>query len=253
MNSPRVLRNPIVDAQRRAVVGPAAAVSMPATAVLRQPSESVVPAVPASTLGASSAVETGHAEGLRQGLAEAKERIDREIESRWQAQKTQWEQAERRRADEHAQRIDALDALLQTVQKAMPERFLALERQAIELAYEALCRVCGPHAEQEPGTDRAGLLVDLLRQGVQQLRGQAWLGVRLSARDHAALQGHEAGRAFIERHPQLRFSVDASLEPLGVVLETDHGQLDVSLATQLGRLRELWAHAGDDAAQQETP
>ena len=241
MNTPRVLRSPALDAQRRATVGPLA----------HTPAAAMAPAMSAATplSTPSPAFDAGHAEGLRQGLAEAQSRLEREIESRWQAQKSQWEQAERRRADEHAQRLAALEAVLQTVQKAMPERFLALERQAIELAYEALCRVCGPHAGQEPGTDRAGLQVDLLRQGVHQLRGQAWLGVRLNPRDLAALTGHEAGRAFVEGHPQVRFTPDSTLEPLGATLETDHGQLDVSLAAQLTRLRELWVHAGDDSVE----
>ncbi|HEX5682652.1 MAG TPA: FliH/SctL family protein [Ideonella sp.] len=211
------------------------------------PAPDPAPAVPAPGF------EEGYAEGLRQGLAEAQARIEREIESRWQAQKSQLDHAERRRTDEHAHRIATLEAMLQPMQKAMPERFLALERQAIELAYEALCRVCGPHAEQERGVGRAGLLADLMRQAVQQLRGQAWLGVRLHPKDHAVLLGSEAGRSLVERYPQVRFAADAALEPLAIVIESDHGQLDASLQTQLSRLRDLWAQAAGTPVEQEEP
>ncbi|WP_439384748.1 hypothetical protein [Ideonella sp. YS5] len=190
--------------------------------------------------------DAGYAEGLRQGLADAQTRLDREIELRLQALQKQAEQAEKRRHDEHGQRIAALEHLLQTVQKALPERFLALEREAIELAYEALCRVCGPHAEQHTGAGRAGLLVDILRQGVHQLRGQPWLGVRLHPRDHDALVASDAGRTMLARHPELRVQIAPSLEPLAAIIESDHGQLDVSLATQLGRLKDLWNRADRD-------
>lgn len=235
MSAPRVLRSPVLDGQRRVLGGTAPQAPQPAG------SAPAAASLPMATT--APAFDAGREEGLRQGLAEAQTLIEREIESRWQAQKAQFEQAEKRRADEHAQRLAALDALLQTAQKALPERFLALERQAIELAYEALCRVCGPHAEQTPGADRAGLMADLLRQGVHQLRGQPWLGVRLHPRDHAALLHSEAGRALFEHHPQLRIQVDATVAPLSGVIESDHGQLDVGLQTQLARLGELWAQA----------
>lgn len=212
---------------------------------------SPTPAPAPSTSDAPAAApgfEAGHAEGLRQGLADAQARLEREIDGRWQTQRLQAEQAEKRRSEEHAQRLAALDNLLQTVQKALPERFLALERGAIELAYEALCRVCGPHAEQQASPDRAGLLADILRQGVYQLRGQPWLGVRLHPRDHAALMASEPGRTLLARHPEVRIQPDASLEPLAAVIESDHGQLDVGLGTQLTRLKDLWAAADQDRA-----
>jgi flagellar biosynthesis/type III secretory pathway protein FliH len=251
MSSSRVLRGPALEPHRRVLVGPASQVPAASAPPVRPMggAHSQAPAKVASEPSGGPAYEAGHAEGLRQGLADAQALIEREIETRWQAGKSQIEQAEKRQAEEHAQRLAALDALLQTAHKALPERFLALERQAIELAYEALCRVCGPHAEQTAGLDRAGLLADLLRQGVHQLRGQPWLAVRLHPRDHGALLHSEAGRSLFGQHPQLRIQVDPTLEPLGPVIESDHGQLDVGLATQLARLRELWLQAGEgDAA-----
>jgi flagellar assembly protein FliH len=238
MSSQRVLRAPMLDGQRRLL----GELPVPGPTPQRQPVAASSPTP--STPPATPQFDAGHAEGLRQGLAEAQARIEREIEQRLKNLQAQVDQAEKRRQEEHGQRIAALDQLLQTVQKALPERFMALEREAIELAYEALCRVCGPHAEQHAGAGRAGLLADILRQGVHQLRGQPWLGVRLHPRDHGALTASDAGRALLERHPELRVQVDPTLEPLGAVIESDHGQLDVSLGTQLARLKDLWSHAG---------
>lgn len=238
MNGERVLRSPALGSQRR-LLGEAPPSSRPTV-----PAPLIASPEPAPT----AEFDAGYAEGLRQGLADAQTHLAREIDLRRQALDTQAEQAEKRRQDEQGQRIAALEQLLQTVQKALPERFLALERGAIELAYEALCRVCGPHAEQHTGAGRAGLLADILRQGVHQLRGQPWLGLRLHPRDHDALMASDAGRALLARHPELRVQIDASLEPLAAIIESDHGQLDVSLATQLARLKDLWAHANHDIA-----
>jgi flagellar biosynthesis/type III secretory pathway protein FliH len=244
MNASRVLRSPALGTTRRVLVGPAP-VAPPLRGLLA-PTAAVSADSATTNAGATNiAFDAGRAEGLKQGLTDAQTRIEHEIETRWQAQKTQWEQAERCRIEEHQQRLGALDAVLQTLQNGMPERFMALERQVVELAYGALCRVCGPHTEQSQPGGRAGLLADLLRQGMQHLRGHAWLGVRLNARDHTALMASETGRALAERHPQVRFAIDAALEPLSVLVETDHGQLDVSLLTQLARLRDLWARADD--------
>jgi len=236
MSGERVLRSPALGSQRR-LLGEAPTASRPTAAA---------PTSTSSVSAPTPEFDAGYAEGLRQGLADAQTRLEREIELRRQALHTQAEQAEKRRQDEHGQRIAALEQLLQTVQKALPERFLALEREAIELAYEALCRVCGPHAEQHAGLGRAGLLAAIVRQGVHQLRGQPWLGLRLHPRDHGALLASDAGRALLARHPALRVQVDDSLEPLAAIIESDHGQLDVGLAAQLTRLKDLWAHANRD-------
>lgn len=237
----RVVRNPALGQGRRELGGATSIGAVPSTSI---PQAFALPTALAPTQPSEEAVREsamGFDEGLRRGLAEAHERIEKELETRWNAHKQQFEQAERRRSDEHAQRLAGLDAMLKTIQKALPDRFMALERQAVELSYEALCKVCGPQPEQSAGSDRAGLLVDLVRQGIGQLRGHALVGVRLGAADHAAFMASDASKTLLDRYPELRVSVDPSLEPLGCVVESDHGQLDVGLATQLARLRDLWA------------
>jgi flagellar assembly protein FliH len=237
----RVVRNPPLGQERRALGGSASPAISPSSIA---PQAFALPTAPVPATPSTEAVresDVGFDEGLRRGLDEANERIEKELETRWNTHKQQFEQAERRRSDEHTARLAGLDAMLKTIQKALPDRFMALERQAVELAYEALCKVCGPQPEQAAGSDRAGLLVDLVRQGIGQLRGHALVGVRLGTADHTAFMQSEASRALLDRYPELRVSVDPSLEPLGCIVESDHGQLDVGLATQLARLREVWA------------
>jgi len=164
-------------------------------------------------------------------LVDAPTKIDQEVDRRYQALKSQCELAERRRSEEHRQQMASLEALVHTLQKAIPERFLALERQALELAYEALCRICGPLDVQGPAGDRGGMLADLLRQGLTQLRG------------HLALQRSEQARALLT--PLVHVTEDNTLLPLSIVVETDHGHLDISLSTQLERLKELWLSASE--------
>lgn len=227
MSARFVLRQAPVDGNRRAI----GQTAPPAPEAVTMPRQPITP----------SGTADGYAEGLRQGLADAQARIEKELETRWQAAQARLDDAAERQAAQLQQRLDTLDAL----HEALPERFVALERQAIELAFEALCRVCGPQP------DRGGLLADLVRHSIDQLRNQALTNVRLQPDDHAAFAASPVGAALIDRYTEVRWLADPSVAPGGCRIETDHGQLDAGLLTQLDRLRELWSAAAHSSSPPE--
>lgn len=196
---------------------------------------------------AETEADKGYAEGLRRGLADAQARLEREIEQRAKSIQARLEQSERRRQDEHGQRLAGLNALHDRFQSALANRLEAVEQEAIGLAFEALCRVCGPQGPEGRASSRGDLIADVVRQGVCQLRGQAWLALRVHPLVHEALMASEAGRVLLEEQAGLRVQVDPSLEPMGVVVEGDQGGIDVGMDTQLARLKDLWSQpaAGD--------
>jgi flagellar biosynthesis/type III secretory pathway protein FliH len=186
----------------------------------------------------AEAYAEGRAAGLAQGLADATSQIDQEVKARIEKLELQVQQDEQRRASEFAKRVAALDAVLSRTLEDLPARFEHLERQAIELAFEALCNIAG----QEVG--RADLLADVVRQGIRRIRGHALLSIRLNPEDLDSLRLHEACRSIEACHPEVRWTADPGLERASCELVTDRGRLDVSLQTQLSRLRDLWAKAG---------
>lgn len=248
MSTNQVLQAPALDSVRRSLPSQRATLATPPSvaayaAAPQSYGADAVPTRPETTVLAAE-VEAARQRGLQQGLDDAQARIEQEVQARWQRLNAQCEQTERQRRETHEQRMAVLDNLLASLERAIPDRLLSLEQQAIGLAYEALCKVCGPQIEQAPFGDRAGLMADLIRQGVAQLRGHALLVVRLHPQDHAVFVASESGSAFAVRHPHVDLRADAAVEPLGVLLDTGHGHLDAGLTRQLDRLRALWAGAG---------
>lgn len=246
-----VLRNVALAAGRRSMAGSAAVpVALEATVSTRPLPQLDVPrheeraeADLASHATASQATaDSGYEDGLARGLSDAAARIEQQIELRARGLQAQAEQSERRRAEEHAQQLRSLDALLLGLQEGLPLRWAELERQAIELAYTALCRAVGPEH------DRGALLAGLVQQGVRELRGHVLLSVRMHPADLKLLAGSKAGIASSIGRQDVQWIPDPTLERAGCVVVSDHGQIDASLGTQLDRLRELWSQAGKDTA-----
>lgn len=184
--------------------------------------------------------------GLEQGLADAEARISRELETRWKKLHSDWEQTERRRADEWAAKNASLDQVLAQSERAVVRRMREVEQQAVLLAFEALCKVCGSLGASDAG--RVELISQLIGNAMEKLHGQTWLAIHLSARDYEHVVTSEWGRGLAGRHSHVRFVVDVGLEPAGAILESDHGRFDVGLFTQLERLRELWGKSWNEGA-----
>ena len=185
----------------------------------------------------------GYAAGLQKGLADAAVQIAEEIDSRQRRLAIQLSQAETRLASEQSRRVAVLDGLIQAVEKAAEAQAPSLERQAIALALEALCKIA------EPNAGRQQLLVDLVKKGLTHLRSNALLSVRMHPVDLAELTSNADGRALVEQRASARWTADSSLERGACLLDSDHGQLDTGLHTQLARLRKLWAEAGEGATE----
>lgn len=176
--------------------------------------------------------------GLEQGLADAEARISRELEARWKRLHNDWEQAERRRANEWAAKNSSLDQVLAQSEQATVRKMREVERTAVSLAFEALCKICGSLGASDAG--RVELISQLIGTAMATLHGQTWLAIHLSHSDYEHVVASEWGRGLVVRHSHVRFVVDDGLAPMGAVLQSDHGRFDVGLFTQLERLRGLW-------------
>lgn len=169
--------------------------------------------------------------GLREGLAEAQRRLDEAMRAATEQLQRQTEALQAQMQSEHDASIARVDQTLQGLTRAWAQRVDALESDAIELAFAAVCRLMG-----EARADRAAIAA-LIEQGIAQLRGGAALRVRVHPDDLAALQGD----ALMARHPAIQWLADTSVSAGGCLLDTEHGTLDARLDRQLARLASLWA------------
>jgi flagellar assembly protein FliH len=184
--------------------------------------------------------------GLKQGLADAEERIAAA------AQKTEIELTERLNKeyagekatlqDAERVRLQQLDQLITQLDDESCKRLTALHEDAVALAFEALCRLIG---ERFP--DRA-LLSERISHAIASLRGQPVLRVKLNSRDKHRLEADEPGRTLMERHAHVQWIAEDSISVGDFVIDGAQGSLDVRLTDQVERLKALWLEIVSGAA-----
>ncbi|HQU42557.1 MAG: hypothetical protein B7Z73_06870 [Planctomycetia bacterium 21-64-5] len=108
------------------------------------------------------------------------------------------------------------------------------EREAIHLAAAMAARVCRRQAMQVPQ-----ITLDLLREALELVGGNASVRILLHPHDHAAL-GQQVGKLVSEfsRLAAAEIVSDAQVSRGGCRVETDYGVIDQQFETQLARIEE---------------
>jgi type III secretion protein L len=107
----------------------------------------------------------------------------------------------------------------------------AAEADLVELAFAVAERVVGDAAER-------GTVVAVARRALEAARDRAHVAVRAHPADLAALRAAEPElSALLARAPGVALRGDAAIARGGVIVETEAGSVDATLATQLGALR----------------
>ncbi len=197
--------------------------------------------------GLAQGLAQSHAEGWAAGLAEGRaaarpqieaerraaiERLDAEAAARAQQQASEWaaqteaaREARQAASRNFAQRLDALDA-------AWRARLAALEVDAVEVAWQALCRLLGEHVAP------AAIMRGLVRQALQAAMDAPPRRVRVHPADHAAWQ--EAGASTPDDAARVVWVADPAVPRLGCEIDTARGGLAARLDAQLATLRDRW-------------
>lgn len=205
------------------------------------------PAGPEAESGALQVRERARAEGFEAGLKEGRAEAQRRLEEAIQAaQATAHAEAQamlRKEAERLTQqwqeRAARLEALPDAVSAAVREHLDHLEREAVGLAFEALCRLLGAQA------GRRETLEALVAQALSQVRTRP-LRIRLDPAD-LALLADAGATSRRSAHPELQWIADPAVGAAGCVIEAEAGDLDASLRTQLDRLLRGWQEALGDA------
>lgn len=179
----------------------------------------------------------GHAEGMKQGLAEAEQRIRDAIGAHEHRLTEQFEAAQVKRGEEAMQRLAVLDGVMQAFLRAHETQRREMEDDAVALALTALTKVLGAE------TGREQVLAGLVQQGLSHLQS-AGHRIRLHPMDLQLLASGADGRDLLARHPSLQWIADPSLERGSCHIDADRGTLDVGLTSQLARIRDIWSRDG---------
>jgi flagellar assembly protein FliH len=154
--------------------------------------------------------------GEAAGLESARETLGREVEQRMQTV------------------LPALEDLLRQLRESSDAWRRSREEGLVHLARKIAERIVRRQLERDPH-----ITLEWAREALELVAGSRHVQIRLNPCDHAVLGEHVAQLAGRLRLPgKLEVMGDATIEAGGCVVQTEHGELDQQLTTQLDRLEE---------------
>lgn len=169
---------------------------------------------------AESARELGRQRGLREGRLAGREEVKQSF------------------ADEVARVRSVADKLRQ----AMESGVRGQEEMMVAIAFEAVCKVLGDVVVTREGVQA------LVRQATTHVLGAERLAVRLHPADLSILQDAGGLDGILPSGTVVSWVGDKDIALGGCVVETDGGELDARLETQMEKLRSLLVAARRNAA-----
>jgi flagellar biosynthesis/type III secretory pathway protein FliH len=227
-----ILRSPAISPEKRKLSSRYA--SAAADAVKPAEPIAVPAAAPQSPMpGATPNIDALLAQARESVLAQFKQEAEtaRELgrQRGLQEGRTAGAEEARREAEAELARIRSIAARLQGT---LDSGIQGLEDVAVEIAFEAVCKVLGAAAASREGI-RA-----LVQEAAGRVAGAERVTLRLHPADLSALQAAGALDTRLASGAAVRWAEDKSIELGGCVVETDGGTLDARLETQLERLRQ---------------
>ncbi len=130
--------------------------------------------------------------------------------------------------------LPALEELLRQMRESSDAWRRSREQGLIRLARKIAERVVRERLERDPQ-----ITLQWAREALELVANSRHMQIRLHPRDHAVLGEHIAQLAGRLRLPgKLEVMADATIEAGGCVVQTEHGELDQQLTTQLDRMEE---------------
>lgn len=181
----------------------------------------------------------GFSLGYEEGLAQASQEMEQKLETLKRELVADFAEQSRQRAKQLAAGVDALRAELIRQQQACSAELRRIEPLSVALAFEALCKLLGDQ------THRRDLLKALIAQGLKAFQLGAPARILLNAQDWQLIADSAPSTWLPQPADDIEISADSSLEPGCCLLQVGRLQLDMSMSTQLDRLKQLWATAVD--------
>jgi len=177
----------------------------------------------------------GYEEGLREGLAVARERGESELARQKERHEKTMQEAVTKLQREQAQASAALtkrfDSICLALRQQLDAQLLEFEQQAVELAFLSLQKILGA------GPLRSEAMRTLVEQQIGALRDAGPLHVHLHPVDLALFARAADGRTQDEG---IHWVANARLPVGGCVIQSARGRLDIGLSGQLARLGQVW-------------
>lgn len=233
------LSHPSHTASSAVSVPPAVAMPRAQAPVQPQPQSQLPPAVPPIS---APAPEVQAAPDLEALVAQARQtvllQIKQEAESVRELARQRGLQEGRQAGIEEAKKEFASElvrirSLAGNLQQALSSQFQGVEDVMVEIAFAAICKILGQTAFTQEG------IRSLVRQASADMLRLERIVVRLHPADLAALRSSALLDSVLSNASQISWLADNGVQMGGCLLETERGDLDARLETQIARLREV--------------
>lgn len=134
---------------------------------------------------------------------------------------------------EFASELVRIRSLAGNLQQALSSQFQGVEDVMVEIAFAAICKILGQTAFTQEG------IRSLVRQASADMLRLERIVVRLHPADLAALRSSALLDSVLSNASQISWLADNGVQMGGCLLETERGDLDARLETQIARLREV--------------
>jgi flagellar assembly protein FliH len=220
---------------------------------LQRPGEAAQPAPPAPPAAVLVAPQAPVHEPLEAAMAQFEaERVAWQDQARQELDARRQQAEQEGRAAGHAQgmteaavstqgKLQQLDTLIEQLGDSLASGLDGLEDIAVAIAFEAVVKILG-NAMSTPQGVRA-----LVCEAVARAKRQEKLAVRLSPDDFRLLMQESLDTHWLAR-PGVELQPDEQVGLGGCLVQTDGGQLDAGLETQLRALRQVLLHARQQSA-----
>lgn len=217
------------------------------SAVVLTRTDSVEPSFDGQMLQAlhQQARRQGFEEGLRDGLAAAREQVEAELAEQRSLYENTTQEAvvklEREKTLATVELANRFDAVCSGLHQQLASYLQQLEQQAVALAFQSIQTILGADSQ------RVGALRTLIEQQVSALRDTGALRIHLNPDDFCLFeQGEETSLP----DKSVQVAIDTRLPRGGCVIHSRAGRLDVGLPSQLARLGQIWCEVVERAVDE---
>ena len=182
--------------------------------------------------------DEGHAHAAIMESQEREEILKRETElarqeAKEQGQREGYSAGLARGESEYQEKLSSLRAVIEAAASALDQGIRGIEDAAVEIAFEATCKILGTAL-----MDRAGVMA-VVKRVISYSREKEKLIIRVSPGDYAMLNGSQAGLVACADLPGCEFVADERVTLGGCLLEASGGNLDGRLEIQLHQFHEV--------------
>ena len=133
-----------------------------------------------------------------------------------------------------AKKVEEFNKILETMDKKISGYDLEFENLVIQLSFEIAQKIMKKEIKRETIIER------VLKDSLKKILGANSVIIKIHPEDYKIISDDYSGKFFDESFSRIKFEQDERIEQGGCVVETEIGNVDARIASQLGELKKYF-------------